>query len=58
MLIILPCLQVTASWEGTKLVQNYVPKDQDGKPRKTTRELKDGEIILVIFEITFCIFIY
>ncbi len=40
-------LQVTATWEGTKLVQTYIAKDHDGKPRKTTRYFKDGEIVQV-----------
>jgi len=42
-------LQVMPSWDGSKLVLKYEPKEADstGKPQTHTRELNGEELILV-----------
>ena len=40
-------VQVSSHWEENKLVMIFEPKSGRGKKQIHTRELKDGELILV-----------
>ena len=44
-------LQGMPKWEGQKLVLDFMPKEgqENTKPHRTTRELKDNKLILVSY---------